>query len=206
MNLDRCKLRAVRSDPARRHVLIAVVDHPDADELERNVWQWIRSQGYANGTSVRVVEAGVHRGPDWPSPSGHVVKKGSALVGLLLDATTWDAYTSGENSPRSLLRQAAGAKKGRNQVPKGTKLSKQLAAIGSGGWSAFRELEQRVRKASTPGEEQVARQQLALAKMIAQDHSRARDPGATARRMRGLGEPLFINRHQLPPDADLRGI
>lgn len=204
MKLSTCKVVAVRNDPKRRHVLIAV-EHPDADQLERRLWRLTRSQVPANGGSVRVAEAGVHRGPDWQSPSGHVVKKGSALVGLLLDATTWEAYTSGEIPPRSLLRQGAGAKKGRNQVSK-RKLSKQLAAIGSAGWSAFRELELRVKKASSPGEQQVARQQLALAKMIAQDHARAGDPGATARRMRGLGEPLFTNRHELPPDADLQGI
>lgn len=77
---------------------------------------------------------------------------------------------------------------------------------GEGAPSVFKELEDRVAAAASIQEERQARQQLAAAKMIANENRRERDPEVLMRTMKGLGVPLLSNRHALPDDRDLRAV
>jgi len=57
-----------------------------------------------------------------------------------------------------------------------------------------------------PAEERQARQQLAAAKMIANEIRRVRGPEVLMRTMKGRGVPLLTNAHALPDDRKLRGV
>lgn len=96
---------------------------------------------------------------------------------------------------------------GKKKVAK--RVAKQAAKAGRLAKSApsvFKELEDRVANAVSPAEERQARQQLAAAKMIANENRRERDPETLMRTMKGLGVPLLTNAHALPDDRELRGV
>jgi hypothetical protein len=51
-----------------------------------------------------------------------------------------------------------------------------------------------------------ARMQRTMAKFVVAENARARDPGALLRAARGIGVPLFTNRHALPDDPQIQGV
>jgi len=100
--------------------------------------------------------------------------------------------------------EALGAQDGRRVAVNATGVVPVLR--GEGAVSVFKELEDRVANAVSPAEERQARQQLAAAKMIANENRRERDPEVLMRTMKGLGVPLLTNAHALPDDRELRGV
>lgn len=95
---------------------------------------------------------------------------------------------------------------GKKKEAKKAAKAAQAARLAKSAVSVFKELEDRVANAVSPAEERQARQQLAAAKMIANENRRERDPEVLMRTMKGLGVPLLTNSHALPDDRELRGV
>lgn len=97
-------------------------------ELEKAAWSYLRNGPKVNAFHVAgtegcatVVESSIHRGPDWDIGDGIVVRKGTWLVGAILDQKMWQAALDGKVngwSPEGTARRRRVAKEGAVPIAK----------------------------------------------------------------------------------------
>ncbi len=88
------------------------------EELEKAAWSFLRNGPrvgafHIDGTDegggmATVVESYIHRGPDWDLGDGIVVRKGTWVIGAILDPRAWAAHKAGRIngwSPQGVARR-----------------------------------------------------------------------------------------------------